>query len=61
MSNKVSASGERPDTYPFVVDLRDRNQFHKLADLLAGRGVKPRVIDKVLGLNFLAYAQEIWG
>lgn len=57
----ISASGERPDTYPFVVDLRDRNQFHKLADLLAGRGVKPRVIDKVLGLNFLAYAQEIWG
>ncbi len=57
----ISASGERPDTYPFVVDLRDRNQFHKLADLLAGRGVKPRVIDKVLGLNFLAYAREIWG
>lgn len=57
----ISASGERPDTYPFVVDIRDRNQFHKLAGLLADRGVKPRVIDKVLGLNFLAYAREIWG
>jgi membrane dipeptidase len=57
----ISATGERPDTYPFVVDLRGPDQFRKLAGLLRGRGYKQSRVDKILGLNFLRYATDIWG
>jgi membrane dipeptidase len=57
----ISAAGERPDTYPFVVDLRGVEQFRKLARLLAAKGYSARRVDKILGLNFLAFAEEIWG
>ena len=57
----IGATGERADTYPFVVDLRGPDQFHKLARLLKARGYSERRIDKILGLNFVAYAREIWG
>jgi membrane dipeptidase len=57
----ISAAGERPDTYPFVVDLRGPDQFRKLARLLEARGHKPRVVEKILGANFVRYAQDIWG
>ena len=56
----IGASGERADTYPFVVDLRGVEQFRKLAALLKARGFSQRRIDKILGLNFVAYAREIW-
>jgi len=57
----IAAKGERADTYPFVLDLRGPDQFRKLARLLEARGHKPRVIEKVLGLNFVGYAQRVWG
>ena len=57
----IGAAGERADTYPFVVDLRGVDQFRKLAALLRSRGFGQARIDKILGLNFLAYAREIWG
>ncbi|HSZ51229.1 MAG TPA: membrane dipeptidase [Caulobacteraceae bacterium] len=57
----IGATGERADTYPFVVDLRGPDQFRKLARLLKARGYSERRIDKILGLNFVAYAREIWG
>jgi membrane dipeptidase len=57
----IAAKGERADTYPFVLDLRGPDQFRKLASLLAARGHPPRVVEKVLGLNFLRYAEAIWG
>jgi len=57
----IGATGERADTFPFVVDLRGPDQFHKLARLLKARGYSERRIDKILGLNFVAYAQKIWG
>lgn len=57
----ISAAGERPDTYPFVVDLRGPQQFHKLAQLLAQKGYSSARIDKVLGLNFLRFAETVWG
>ncbi|MBV8237605.1 MAG: membrane dipeptidase, partial [Sphingomonas sp.] len=56
-----SATGERPDTYPFVVDLRGPDQFRKLARLLEAKGYSPRRVEKILGLNFLRYAETIWG
>lgn len=57
----IAAKGERADTYPFVLDLRGPDQYRKLARMLDARGHKPRVIEKVLGLNFVSYAQSIWG
>jgi membrane dipeptidase len=57
----IAAAGEGPDTYPFVVDLRGPEQFRKLARLLAERGYTQRRIDKILGLNFLGFAQKVWG
>ncbi|RSU60871.1 dipeptidase [Sphingobium yanoikuyae] len=57
----ISAKGERPDTYPFVVDLRGPDQFRKLIGLLRAKGYSTARIEKILGGNFLAYAQTIWG
>ncbi|OAH46315.1 peptidase M19 [Sphingobium yanoikuyae] len=57
----ISAKGERPDTYPFVVDLRGPDQFRKLATLLRAKGYSTARIEKILGGNFLRYAQTIWG
>ena len=49
-----------PD-YPFVVDLRGAGQFRKLAGLLKARGHAQARIDKILGLNFLRFAKDVWG
>jgi membrane dipeptidase len=57
----VSAAGERPDTYPFVVDLRGPDQFRKLIALLAARGYSSGRIEKIMGLNFLRHAESVWG
>ncbi|MGA1852094.1 membrane dipeptidase [Sphingobium sp. HT1-2] len=57
----ISAKGERPDTYPFVVDLRGPDQFRKLAGLLRAKGYSTARIEKILGGNFLRYAETIWG
>jgi len=57
----IAAKGERSDTYPFTVDLRGVDQFRQLQGLLAARGVSARVIDKILGLNFVRYAERVWG
>jgi len=57
----VGATGERADTYPFVVDLRGVDQFRKLERLLRARGYSQARIEKILGRNFLAYARAVWG
>ncbi|MGH8139604.1 MAG: membrane dipeptidase [Steroidobacteraceae bacterium] len=57
----VSAPGERPDTLPFVRDLRGVSQFYDLAGRLRSRGHSRSRIEKILGRNFLRYAKEIWG
>ena len=57
----ISATGERPDTYPFVVDLRGPEQFHKLARLLKAKGYSSGRVEKILGQNYLGFAREIWG
>jgi membrane dipeptidase len=57
----IGATGERADTFPFVVDLRGKDQFHKLARMLKAQGWRQGRIDKILGLNFVTYAREVWG
>jgi membrane dipeptidase len=56
----VSASGERADTLPFVIDLRGVNQFYELIRLLELRGYSQSRIEKILGTNFADYARRIW-
>jgi len=57
----LGATGERPDTYPFVIDLRGVDQFRKLEGLLKAKGYSDARIEKIMGRNFLRYAAEIWG
>ncbi|MFC5908831.1 dipeptidase [Streptacidiphilus monticola] len=57
----VGAAGERADTLPFVEDLRGVDQFRTLARLLESRGWSDTRISKILGGNFLAYAERVWG
>jgi membrane dipeptidase len=57
----LGATGERADTYPFVVDLCGVDQFRKLADLLRRRGHREARIEKILGRNFLRFATDVWG
>jgi membrane dipeptidase len=56
----IGAKGERADTYPFVVDLRGVDQFRKLDRLLAAKGYSEARRDKILGLNLLRFAREVW-
>ncbi|MFC8342761.1 dipeptidase [Streptomyces sp. NPDC057280] len=56
----VSAAGERADTFPFVVDLRGVEQFRELIRLLEQRGWSTTRIEKVMGRNFVAYAERVW-
>ncbi|WP_326523639.1 dipeptidase [Sphingomonas sp.] len=57
----ISAPGERPDSYIFAIDMTGPEQFRILADKLRRRGHGAARIDKILGLNFLRYAERIWG
>ena len=57
----IGAAGENPDTLPFVEDLSGPDQFRRLASLLERKGYSSARIDKILGLNFLHFAREVWG
>ena len=57
----IGASGENPDTIPMVPDLQGVGQFDRLARLLERAGWRSGRIDRILGLNFLAYARRVWG
>lgn len=57
----IGATGENPDTFPFVADLSGPTQFRKLIGLLRAKGYSQRRIEKIMGLNFVAYAREVWG
>lgn len=56
----VGAAGERDDTLPFVIDLRGVDQFRDLVRLLEQRGYRSGRIEKILGTNFLDYADRVW-
>lgn len=60
-ANGISAPGERPDIFPFAIDMRGPDQLRQLAQRLARRGHSTARIEKILGMNFVRYAREIWG
>src|SRR5690606_23092182 len=57
----IAAAGENPDTLPFVEELSGPDQFRRLVALFEQRGYTSARIEKVMGLNFLRYAREVWG
>jgi len=57
----IGARGENPDTLPFVESLSGPEQFRRLIALLERRGYGGRRIEKIMGLNFLSFAREVWG
>ena len=57
----LGATGERAGSYPFVADLRGVDQFRKLSHLLKAHGHPEARIEKILGLNFLRFARDVWG
>jgi membrane dipeptidase len=57
----IGARGENPDTVPFVEELTGPDQFRRLIALLERRGYSAARIEKIMGLNFLSYAREVWG
>ena len=57
----IGAAGENPDTLPFVEQLSGPDQFRRLIALLERRGYTASRIEKIMGLNFVAFAREVWG
>jgi membrane dipeptidase len=56
----IGAAGENPDTLPFCEELSGPDQFHRLIALLGRRGYGEARIEKIMGLNFVNYAREVW-
>ncbi|HYN45212.1 MAG TPA: membrane dipeptidase [Allosphingosinicella sp.] len=57
----IGATGENPDTLPFCEELSGPGQYRRLIALLEARGHPARRIEKILGLNFVSFAREVWG
>jgi membrane dipeptidase len=57
----IGARGENPDTLPFVEALSGPEQFRRLIALLERRRYGGRRIEKIMGLNFVDFAREVWG
>lgn len=57
----ISAPGESPDIFPFVLEMQGPDQFRELGRRLAQRGHTQTRIDKILGGNFLRYSAGVWG
>jgi membrane dipeptidase len=56
----IAATGERADIVPFLPDLQGPGKFHRLAQLLSERGHPASRIEKILGGNFLGFAERTW-
>ncbi|MDQ8755941.1 membrane dipeptidase [Sphingosinicella sp. LHD-64] len=57
----IGAAGETPDTLPFVERLSGPDQFRDLIRLLGQHGYSTGRSEKIMGLNFVRYAREVWG
>jgi membrane dipeptidase len=57
----ISAPGEDPDLLPYAHDLTGPNQFRDLARKLLQRGFSTTKVEKIMGGNFLRYAEAVWG
>lgn len=56
----LGIAAPREDTPPFVPELNHPRRMETLADALSSRGHPDRVIEKVLGTNWLRLLDEVW-
>ncbi|MEO8450846.1 MAG: membrane dipeptidase [Gemmatimonadota bacterium] len=61
VENHRAATGEDPNILPFAEGLTGPDQFRTLYRALGKAGLRTVQIEKVLGLNYLRFAKEIWG
>lgn len=57
----ISAPGEEMGFLPFLPDLQGPDLYPRLGRKLRARGYSQRVVDKILGENFVRYGRLIWG
>ena len=51
----------RESTIPYVPDLNEPRRMELIADLMSSRGHPDRVIEKVIGANWMRLFEEVWG
>ncbi|HSR43318.1 MAG TPA: membrane dipeptidase, partial [Longimicrobiales bacterium] len=57
----IAAPNEDPDILFTVEGLNHPRRMELVADALAGRGHPDRVIEKVIGGNWVRLLEEVWG
>lgn len=57
----IAAPAENPDILFNVVDLNHARRLEMIADALAARGHPDRVVEKVIGGNWVRVLTEVWG
>lgn len=63
VSRQRAAAGiaaPREDTVPYVPQLNDPRRLETIAGLLSDRGHPDRVVEKVVGANFVRLFEEVW-
>ncbi|HEX9164618.1 MAG TPA: membrane dipeptidase [Gemmatimonadales bacterium] len=56
----IAAPAENPDVLFTVPELNSERRMERIADALAARGHPDRVIEKVIGANWLRLCREVW-
>jgi membrane dipeptidase len=56
----LGVAAPREDTIPFVPELNHPRRIEIIADLMAERGHTERVIEKVVGTNFVRLFDQVW-
>jgi len=58
--SELGIAAPREDTIPFVPDLNHPRRLETIAGLMESRGHTGRVIEKVVGANFLRLFEDVW-
>ena len=59
--SRLGIAAPREDTIPFVPELNHPRRLETIAGLMESRGHSGRVIEKVMGANFMRLFEEVWG
>jgi membrane dipeptidase len=59
--SELGIAAPREDTIPFVPELNHPRRLETIAGLMESRGHAGRVIEKVMGANFMRLFEEVWG
>ena len=58
---QAGIAAPREETVPYVPELNHPRRLEEIAERLAARGHRERVVEKVLGANFVRLFREVWG